>query len=119
LATDPAPHLAVRDDPSPAPEAAARTEPFQRELLERLSRVGRPLSTLALRQLVRRRNADVVAALAELRAAGLVERNAHGWSRPETWPLPSSLRGVSTRHARRAQPIAAPTATDARRCRRG
>lgn len=84
LVTDPTPHLALLDDGAAAPVVAA--DGLQRTLLEHLDASPRPRSTTELRESVRRRKADVVAALGELLAAGLVERSSRGWTRAESLP---------------------------------
>jgi hypothetical protein len=71
------PHLALVDDGPPP----AEVDDLQRVLLERVAASPRPHSTTELREAVRRRKADVVAALGELVAAGRIERTARGWRR--------------------------------------
>jgi hypothetical protein len=80
LLGEPAPHLALLDPRAPAHSPDPAPDAFASDLLERLSTV-RPQSTVELRGLVRRRKTDVVAALAELRTAGLVVHNGRGWIR--------------------------------------
>jgi hypothetical protein len=77
LVTEPVAHMALRaaaghDVPDPLCDA----------VLELLGAASRPLSTVALREKLRRRKADVVRALEQLRAAGRVERGTRGWSLP-------------------------------------
>lgn len=76
LVVDPSPHLALVDGGAPA----VAQDDLQRTLLERLQASPRSHSTTELREAVRRRKADVVAALGELQAAGRVERTSRGWS---------------------------------------
>lgn len=80
LSTDPAPHLVLLDQKDPLPDAP--TDPLQNEILQRLSLSSRAISTVEMREFLKRRKADVVAALEDLRALGRVERTARGWSLP-------------------------------------
>ena len=82
LVADPSPHLTLVGDGEPPPVAAG----LQRGLLERLLASPRPHSTTELREAVRRRKADVVAALGELEAAGRARRTAQGWVRVDPAP---------------------------------
>ncbi len=78
LALDPAPHLAL--EAQPAPVVAARQEDtLQGEILRLLSSARRPLSTVELREVLRRRKSDVVSALQALQETGRVERHNRGW----------------------------------------
>ena len=86
LALEPAPHLALLGDGAPP----VAQDDLQRTLLERLLASPRPHSTTELREAVRRRKADVVAALGELQAAGHVERSSRGWARKAPGP-PSAV----------------------------
>lgn len=88
LVVEPTPHLALVDNG----QALAEIDDLQRVLLERVLASPRPHSTTELREAVRRRKADVVAALGELVATGRIERTACGWSRrtPEP-PGPDDL----------------------------
>lgn len=83
LATNPAPHLALVDDGDP-PQAPA--DDLQQELLERVAAAPRPHSTNELREAVRRRKADVVAALGVLAATQRVRRTSQGWVRIKPEP---------------------------------
>lgn len=76
LATLPAPHLTLVDAAASTPVPFAALE---QQLLERLRHTARPLSTSELRDAVRRRKADVVAALEALSRAALVRRDRSGW----------------------------------------
>lgn len=76
LCTDPAPHLSVLDPHAPPPD----TDPIQRDLLRLLAASPRPISTVELRDHIRKRKADVVVALEALRSQGTVDRQANGWS---------------------------------------
>ena len=87
LALEPAPHLALLSDGAPPPVAH---DDLQRTLLERLLASPRPHSTTELREAVRRRKADVVAALGELQVAGHVERSSRGWARVAPEPPPAA-----------------------------
>lgn len=75
--TEPTPHLALIDDDPPLDQL----DDLQRMLLERIVASPRPHSTTELREALRRRKADVVAALGELVATGRVERTTRGWTR--------------------------------------
>jgi hypothetical protein len=77
LCTDPAPHLAVLDARSPEPEAV---DVLQSEVLRLLSASTRPLSTVDLRQQLRKRKTDVVLALETLRKRGIIDREPNGWT---------------------------------------
>jgi hypothetical protein len=76
LHVEPAPHLVLTGDvlPLPSPDAT-----LNRAVLECLRRSNRPLSTSELRELLRRRKADVVQALRELQADGSIDRDLYGW----------------------------------------
>jgi len=76
LCADPAPHLKLTAPNSPEPET---TDVIQTELLCLLSETPRPLSTLDLRQRLRKRKADVVRTLETLRLRGIIDRTAGGW----------------------------------------
>jgi hypothetical protein len=78
LATEPATHIALLEDDSPSKEDDGR-DPLGDEVLERLGRASRPLSTVELRRQLRKRKADVVHALERLREAGRIERSSRGW----------------------------------------
>lgn len=77
LCTDPAPHLRVTSADAPTPEV----DRIQSELLRLLAQTSRPLSTVELRDQLRKRKADVVSALEALRRRGIVDRDAKGWVR--------------------------------------
>lgn len=81
LAAEPAPHLALLSSGQPPASPAAAGGGLELELLRLLGASPRPQPTTELRELVRRRKADVVAALESLEAAGLALRSAHGWTR--------------------------------------
>ncbi len=75
---EPAPHLvplAVQSAPTALPEADRLLE----ELRHLLENAAHPLSTVELRDRLRRRKSDVVTALEKLRTAGVVRRTANGW----------------------------------------
>jgi hypothetical protein len=78
LKQEPAPHLVPAQPPS-SPESS-QSNPLQREVKRVLENSAQPISTVNLRERVRRRKADVVAALEQLRARGLVERQRDGWT---------------------------------------
>ena len=76
LQADPAPHLVLSDE---TPVSTSTIGPLHHTILEHLTRSATPLSTTQLRELLRKRKADVVRALHDLRARELVERNLDGW----------------------------------------
>jgi len=76
LRHEPAPHLALIDDVS---EPDAPSGALHQAILQCLTRSATPLSTTHIRDLLRRRKADVVDALHELRAQGHIDRNFNGW----------------------------------------
>jgi len=90
LLTEPTPHLALLGDRDVLAVAA---DDLQQALLERVAASPRPHSTTELREAVRRRKADVVAALSELQAAGLIERSSLGWTRAEPPQAPPTGPG--------------------------
>jgi hypothetical protein len=76
LRPTPAPHLALSDHLSqPAPPAGL----LHQAILDHLTRSPTPLSTTQLRELLRKRKADVVDALRDLRASEHIDRCADGW----------------------------------------
>lgn len=75
---DPAPHLAALHAP-PAPLPSPALDPLLDDLRRQLQAASRPLTTLELRDRLRRRKSDVVAALERLRADRVVTRSASGW----------------------------------------
>jgi hypothetical protein len=78
LEQKPAPHLAVKgqkeENVRPKEE-----DPLQKELHHHLENEGRALSTVELRDHVRRRKSEVIAALEKMRLLGLVRRTINGW----------------------------------------
>jgi hypothetical protein len=87
LSPDPAPHLTPLDSPLPEPDL---TDSLQSELLRLLADSPRPVSTVELRERLRKRKADVVLALEALRRRGLLDRDPRGWclsSNESTVPL--------------------------------
>jgi len=76
LHVDPAPHLVLADNVSPLPSPDGA---LHHAVLEYLRQSNRPLSTTELRDLLRRRKADVVQALRELQADGTIDRDLYGW----------------------------------------
>jgi len=79
LLVEPTPHLALLDARQASPALAE--DDLQQALLGHLAASPRPHSTTELRERVRRRKADVVAALGSLEQAGLVTRASKGWTR--------------------------------------
>jgi hypothetical protein len=78
---EPAPHLVPLDVQS-APTALPEADRLLEELRHLLENAAHPLSTVELRDRLRRRKSDVVTALEKLRTAGWVSRTADGWQRP-------------------------------------
>jgi hypothetical protein len=79
---EPAPHLVAIQHSSPEPEPTA-TGPLEKAIQQELATVAQPLSTVDLRNRLRRRKCDVVAALEALRVAGMVCRTNNGWHLPQ------------------------------------
>lgn len=79
LVAEPVPHLAPDID---APARPDSLPPLEADILRLLSAARRPLTTVDLRAQLRRRKADVAAALASLRTQGHVQRDLLGWTRP-------------------------------------
>jgi hypothetical protein len=78
LQLQPAPHLApidVQQNTTPS----ADTAPIFAELRRLLKGTARPMTTVELRERLRRRKSDVVKALEQLLADGVVCRTANGW----------------------------------------
>ena len=72
------PHLEIQDaHRGDAPETAV--DPLHARVVERLHSTSHPQSTYALRDALRVRKADLLAALRELEARRLVTRTALGW----------------------------------------
>jgi len=80
LDQQPAPHLTPLDT-SAAPPAPTEPDPLIQELRHQIEKSPRPLSTVELRDRVRRRKSDVVDALEKLRADGVARRVSKGWDR--------------------------------------
>ena len=78
LEENPAPHL-VTIHQSPTQSEPTATSPLEKAVQQELATVTRPLSTVELRDRLRRRKTDVVVALDTLRVAGVVRRTAAGW----------------------------------------
>ena len=66
LSPDPAPHLRVASGDVSPPQV----DPIQTDLLQLLAQSPRPVSTVHLREKLRRRKADVISALEDLRKQG-------------------------------------------------
>jgi hypothetical protein len=73
------PHLAIQDSDDVAASASA-ADPLQARVVERLHTAPRPQPTQELRDALRVRKADLLAALRGLADGGLVTRTAHGWA---------------------------------------
>jgi len=80
LAEEPTPHLELVSSEQPSGSSSPEGG-LELELLRLLGATPRAHTTTELRERVRRRKADVVAALASLEAAGLALRSAQGWTR--------------------------------------
>jgi hypothetical protein len=79
LVMEPAPHLALEAQSASVAAAHPQEDPLQAEIMCLLSPSLRPISTVELRETLRRRKADVVSALQALQEAGRVERHKRGW----------------------------------------
>ena len=81
LLAEPVPHLApdldLREHPPPA-------DPLEADILRLLTAARRPLTTVDLRAQLRRRKADVAAALSSLQGQGHVQRDLLGWALPRS-----------------------------------
>lgn len=80
LVPDPVPHLAPDRDASD--RTAQQLAPLEADILRLLTATRRPLTTVHLRAQLRRRKADVAAALSSLRGQGHVQRGLLGWTLP-------------------------------------
>ncbi len=79
LDDDPVPHLVkIVSPPRTANDSTGRT--LEDDILRLLIDVRRPLTTLELRERLRRRKADVVRALDAMRARGRLHRDPNGWT---------------------------------------
>ncbi len=78
LEQEPAPHL-VPIDTEPAQPRSPESDPLANEIRNQLETVARPLTTVELRDRVRRRKCDVVNALEKLQTTGVVRRASNGW----------------------------------------
>jgi hypothetical protein len=78
LLTEPAPHLALIDDPNHT-AAHSTDDPLHVELIDHLSLASRPLPTVELRRRLGKRKHDVVQALAVLETERRIRRTASGW----------------------------------------
>lgn len=72
------PHLVIQDSHTDA--AVVDVDPLQARVVERLHAASRPQSTQALRDGLRVRKADLLAALRTLADRGVAIRSADGWS---------------------------------------
>jgi hypothetical protein len=73
------PHLQIQDSHR-ADASAPASDPLQAHIVERLQAAPRPQPTQTLRDALRVRNADLLAALRSLAKRGLVTKTAHGWT---------------------------------------
>lgn len=78
LEQNPAPHLVTIQQGPAAPEQT-ESSLLEKTIAQELATVARPLSTVDLRNRLRRRKTDVIEALDRLRTAGVVRRTAAGW----------------------------------------
>jgi hypothetical protein len=81
LVAEPVPHLA------PDPDLRGHqdpVDPLAADILRLLTAARRPLTTVDLRAQLRRRKADVAAALDALRTQGRLQRDLLGWSLPRS-----------------------------------
>lgn len=78
LEQEPAPHL-VPVDTEPAQPKPPEPDPLANEIRNQLDAVARPLTTVELRDRLRRRKCDVVNALEKLRADRVITRTSNGW----------------------------------------
>lgn len=78
LEQEPAPHLVVKGQ-NEASVRPKEEDPLQKELRHHLENAGKALSTVELRDHVRRRKSEVIAALEVMRALGMVKRTINGW----------------------------------------
>lgn len=75
------PHLAIQDpDGGDTAEASPAVDPLQARVVERLHATPRPHSTQELRDALRVRKADLLAALRGLADRRLITRTPHGWT---------------------------------------
>lgn len=81
LLAEPVPHLAPILD---GRERQAPDNPLEADILRLLTAARRPLTTVDLRAQLRRRKADVAAALSSLRGQGHVQRDLLGWTLPSS-----------------------------------
>ncbi len=81
LAQDPAPHLVAQSPHSIAATvvSASNLDPLLDDIRRHLRAAPQPLTTVEIRDRLRRRKCDVVAALERLRADRLITRTATGW----------------------------------------
>lgn len=83
LEQTPSPHLIVIDDDK---SSTPRDDPLDDAILERLRLVPRPQSAIALRNVLKVRNASLVAALDALARRGCIVKTPHGWTMPNHAP---------------------------------
>ena len=81
LAQDPAPHLVALSPHGPAApvDNSSNSDPLTDDIRRQLHDASRPLTTVEIRDRLRRRKSDVVAALQRLRADRLITRTGTGW----------------------------------------
>jgi len=81
LEQSPAPHLVAIDHSAHPPEPTS-ANPLEQAIQQELASVAQPLTTVELRDRLRRRKSDVLLALDTLRAAGAVCRADNRWHLP-------------------------------------
>ena len=79
LAQDPAPHLVSQSQSPPVSATASTLDPLLDDICRQLRAASRPLTTVQIRDRLRRRKSDVVAALQRLQADRVITRTATGW----------------------------------------
>jgi len=78
LEHEPAPHLVPPISERLTTETT-QVNSLQMEICHQLKEASRPLTTVQLRERLRRRKSDVVGVLDVLKAAGVVQRSSNGW----------------------------------------
>jgi hypothetical protein len=78
LEEQPSPHLVVIDA-EPILDKQLAQDPLESEIRHHLGNAAHPLTTVELRDRLRRRKIDVVSALDKLRAQGVITRTSNGW----------------------------------------
>lgn len=79
LRAEPAPHMVVLDAQQNQQDNTTTNDTLTGEIQAMLQASARPLTTVDIRQRLAKRKADVVAALEQLRAQGVLQRQVNGW----------------------------------------